>query len=273
MNTHVLERYEAFLIDIDGVLVRGREPIRGSVEALDALRDRGRVLLLSNNSTRTRRNLAEHLRHHGFRIAPEETVPSSFTVARHLLETVGPVCAWPVGEQGLRDEMIEAGHRIAERPEMADWVVAGMDRHLTYATLADALTALENGARLVATNDDATFPTPDGPMPGAGAIIGAFRGMGHEPELLVGKPSLIPYRLALATLDVPPNRVLMIGDRLETDILGGRNAGIDTAFVLSGISTRADIDAREVRPTWIAQDLTALARGDVEAPAASPSST
>jgi HAD superfamily hydrolase (TIGR01450 family) len=148
-----------------------------------------------------------------------------------------------------------------------------MDRGLSYGTLADALTALDNGARLVATNDDATFPTPDGPMPGAGAIIGAFRGMGHEPAILVGKPSPIPYRLALATLGVPPNRVLMIGDRLETDILGGRNAGIDTAFVLSGISTRGEIDTQEIRPTWIARDLAAVARGDVEAPQASPSSS
>jgi len=263
-STDIVSRYDAFLLDVDGVLVRGQEPIPGSADALDALRRRGQVLLVSNNSTRSRSNLATHLSGLGFSISPDEALPSSYAAAHHLFNAHGAVRVWVVGEVGLRDELIDAGHRIAERPETANWVIAGMCRHLDYPILADALRALQAGARLMATNDDATFPTPNGTMPGAGAVIGALQGMGHTPDILIGKPSPIPFRLALGALGVSADQALMIGDRLETDIEGANEAKLDSALVLTGISRRDDIESSGIRPTWIAPSLAALAQGETE---------
>ena len=153
--------------------------------------------------------------------------------------------------------------READEPDAADALVVGMDRDLTYDKLASALVALRRGARFIATNEDETFPTPNGPLPGAGAMVGALRGMGFVPDVVIGKPSPIAFRMALDAFDLSAKRVVMIGDRLETDILGAHAAGLDTALVLSGISSCEDIGRHGIRPTWIADDLAALVRGDV----------
>ena len=188
MANRFLDAYDAFLLDIDGVIVRGSEPIPGAAATLEALRSQGHVILLTNNSTRTRAQHAERLGRAGLEVNPEMVLSSSYLAARHLHETYGLLTVFVVGEDGLREELRDAGHTVTAEPD-AEAVVVGMDRDLTYAALRDGLTALEGGARLVATNDDATFPTPTGPLPGAGAIVGAFRGMGFEPEAVIGKPS------------------------------------------------------------------------------------
>jgi len=264
-RSDVLERYRAFLLDIDGVLVRGGEPIPGAAEAVEALRERGQVLLLSNNSSRSRVGVAERLGNLGFAFKPEAIVPSSYVVARWLLESEGTSPVWTIGEDGLRAELELAGHRIVS-PDKAEWLVIGICWDFNYAMLAEALAFLLNGGRYIATNTDATFPTPEGPRPGAGAVVGAIQGMGFQPHAVIGKPSPIAYRVALEQVDAPKEAVLMIGDRLETDILGARDSGIDSALVLTGISTREDIERQGIHPTWIAEDLSALARSDLQEP-------
>ena len=260
-----LDRYRAFLLDIDGVLVRGGEPISGAAEAVEALQVRGQVLLLSNNSSRSRAGVAKRLGDLGFAFKPEAIVPSSYVVARYLLETEGPTAVWTIGEEGLRAELELAGHRIVS-PGEAEWLVVGICWGFNYAMLAEALSFLEGGGRYIATNTDATFPTPEGPKPGAGAVVGAIQGMGFQPHAVIGKPSPIAYRIALEQVDAPMEAVLMIGDRLETDILGARDSGIDSVLVLSGISSREDIERQGIRPTWLAEDLAALARGKLHKP-------
>jgi len=262
MNHRFLDDYDAFLIDVDGVLLRGTDTIKGAANALRDLKRRGRVLLVTNGSTRSRHQWARHLEAHGFQVNDDEILPSSFTAAQYLYKLCGSSSVWLVGEQGLHDELLLAGHRIAERPEAADWVVAGMDRSFTYEALSRALDALLNGARLLATNEDATFPSSGGLLPGAGSIVGAFRGMGFPPEVVVGKPSPITFQVALEVLSQTPERIVTIGDRLETDVAGGNLAGTDTALVLTGISTREDVDRLGIHPTWIADSVAALARGE-----------
>jgi len=256
-----LSSYGAFLVDIDGVLVRGAEPIPGAAEAVAALAAEGRVLLLSNNSTRSRAQHAARLSSLGFPIAADQVLPSSYATAAYLLDEQGPLTAWMIGEQGLRDELEAAGHSIASSPDRAEALVVGMDRAIDYGALTAALVALERGARFVATNEDGTFPVPGGVLPGGGAMVGALRGMGFAPDVVIGKPSPIAYRIALRELGAEANDVVMIGDRLETDIAGGIATGLDTALVLTGISTFADVDRSGIRPTWVADDLAALTRG------------
>ncbi|HEU68634.1 MAG TPA: HAD-IIA family hydrolase, partial [Candidatus Acetothermia bacterium] len=155
---HPLDRYRGFLLDIDGVLVRGREAIPGAAEALAALRGHGRVVLLTNNATRSRRGMAARLAEAGFAVAADEVVPSAYVAARFLREKHGPVRFWALGEEGLGEEMTLAGH-VPTSPTAAEWVVVGMDRGLTYDKLAQALRAFQSGARFLATNCDATYPT------------------------------------------------------------------------------------------------------------------
>jgi HAD superfamily hydrolase (TIGR01457 family) len=266
MADRLIDAYDAYLLDVDGVLVRDSEPISGAAAALANLNEAGHVLLLTNNSTRSREQHAEQLVRLGFDVRADQILPSSYLAAEYLRDAYGLVSVWVIGEDGLRDELVAAGHSLSKSPKEAGALVVGMDRRITYDALADGFRALSQGAQFIATNDDATFPVPGGFLPGAGAIVGALRGMGFATDVVIGKPSPIPYRVALRMLGLPKERVVMTGDRLETDILGGRDAGLDTALVLSGISSREDITGSGIRPTWISDDLAALVRGDVSGP-------
>jgi len=266
MADRLIDAYDAYLLDVDGLLVRDSAPISGAAAALATLNEAGRVCLLTNNSTRSRRQHAEQLVRLGFDVRTDQVLSSSYLAAEYLRDAHGLASVWVIGERGLRDELLAAGHRLADRPEVADTVVVGMDRGISYGSLADGLRALRSGARFIATNDDATFPTPGGVQPGAGAMVGALRGMGFAPSAVIGKPSPIAFRMALRALGASSERVVVIGDRLETDIQGGHDAGLDTVLVLSGISSREDIDAFRIRPTWIAEDLAALVQGVVSRP-------
>ncbi len=261
MTLHPLQRYRGFVLDIDGVLVRGGKPLPGVPEALADLRTLGPVVLLTNNSTRSRQGMAARLTARGLAVRPTEVIPSSFIAARYLQQEYGPVRFWPLGEEGIAEEMVLAGHTPVE-PTHAQWIVVGMDRALSYAKLDQALQALLAGARFLATNRDPTYPTETGLVPGGGAVVGAIEGMGYPPEVVVGKPSPIAFRVAVDALGIPPGEALMIGDRLETDIAGGAGAGMGTAFVLSGTSTVEEAERTGIRPTWIAQDFPALVRGE-----------
>jgi len=254
-------RYDGFLIDVDGVLVRGSRALAGAAVALETLRSHGTIHLLTNNSSRSRSATAAYLETLGFQIDPTEITTSSAAAAAYLLKAHGPVEYWAVGEAGLHEELEAVAHRKAETPDAASWVVAGIDRHLTYETLRNALQALRAGAKLLATNTDPTFPVPDGFVPGAGAMVGALEGMGYRPDVVIGKPSHIAFETALLRMGIDPTRTLMVGDRLETDIAGAHGAGLDTALVLSGVASRRDMESSDVQPTWTFEDLAALARG------------
>jgi len=262
MGDRFPECYDAYLLDVDGVLVRDSEPIDGAVAAFARLVEAGPVCLLTNNSARSREQHAKRLVRIGFDVRAEQLLPASYLAAEYLREKRGTTSVWPIGEEGLRDELLAAGHRLADRPEEAEAIVVGMDRGISYDVLAKGLVALRSGALFIATNEDATFPVPGDVLPGAGAMVGALRGMGFAPDVVIGKPSPIAFRMALARLGAAPQRVVMIGDRLETDIVGGRDAGLATALVLSGISTLDDVEQLRLRPTWIAKDLGALVRGE-----------
>lgn len=257
-------RYTAFLVDIDGVLTRGSSALPGAIDALRTLQAGARVVLLSNNSTRSRTELASHLSALGFAVAADNVVASSYLAAHYLRDLAGAAHIWVVGEEGLRSELAQAGHHLTARPTDAAWVVVGTDRNLSYATLNQTLQALLAGARLLVTNEDATYPTAQGLAPGAGAIVGALRGMGYAPAAVIGKPSSLAFEIALRELGEPKEKVLVVGDRLETDIAGGHAAGMDTVLVLSGVSSASDLARAAIRPTWVAASLADLCAGRVE---------
>lgn len=247
-------RYAGVVVDLDGVCYLGTQAIDGSADAVSRLRDAGvGVTFATNNATRTQQESAGKLGSLGFTVEPDEIVTSAVAAAA-LLEPGTPCLV--VGMRGLREAVRDRGCTLVEDPADAAAVVTGLDRDLSYDTLVRATRALVNGARFVASNADSTFPAEDGISPGAGAIVAALeRASGRTPEV-AGKPQAALFEAAAARL--PDGPLLMVGDRLETDIAGASALGWDTAVVLSGVTDADMVDGADPAPTYVADDLAAL---------------
>jgi HAD superfamily hydrolase (TIGR01457 family) len=252
------ERYDCLLFDLDGVLYRGPTPVAGAPEVLAALRERGTHLaFVTNNSARTPEAVAARLREVGIEASAGEVETSALTTAA-LLSARGCRSAFVVGEEGIRTALGAAGIEVRDgEPDAADAVVVGWDRGADYAKLRRASLLVERGSAFVGTNPDASFPAPDGGRwPGAGALLAAIATTtGVAPEV-VGKPEPPIYRAALARAG--GGRPLVVGDRLDTDIAGAAALAWDSLLVLTGIARRADLEASPTRPTYVAEDLSAL---------------
>ncbi len=236
-----LENYDLLLIDLDGVVWLRNEPIAGAVETLNRVHDEKgmEIRFITNNSTRHRREVAETLRRIGVRWAEQHHVITSASTLADLSSVIGIKRCFVVGERGLAMELEERGVVIGNEGD----VCVGMDRSFNYEKLTNALRNILAGGLFLATNEDRTFPTPDGPIPGAGSMVSAISGAcGRPPDVVVGKPN--PIMFLMASIQAGAKRPLVIGDRIETDILGALRAGMDSALVLTG----ATKDVREVKP-------------------------
>jgi glycerol-1-phosphatase len=250
------ERYEAFLLDLDGVLYRGRDPVPGAAETLVTLREMGkRLAFMTNNSWRTPVQVAEKLQGMGIPAEPHEVVTSGQATAGVLAREAAGATAYVLGGDGVRSALAEAGIEPVDGvPERVDYVVVGWDGDLTYERLRMATVLVGRGARLVATNDDASYPAPGGELwPGAGAILAAVETGSGRQAVVIGKPHRPLFDLAIERAG--SREALVVGDRLETDIEGGAAAGLDSALVLTGASTPADLLDVDAVPTAILRDL------------------
>ena len=251
------ERYDCILFDLDGVLYRGEEAVPAAPPTLAELRARGiRLVFLTNNSARTPEQVADKLRAIGIAADPNEVVTSALATAE-LLGQRGGGRVFVIGQDGVREALAGAGLEILEgEPETADLVVVGFDGGATYAKLKTACLLVQRGAKLVATNADGSYPAADGLWPGAGALLSVITTTtGAEPEV-IGKPFAPLFEAGLRRGG--GGRPFVVGDRLETDIEGAARLGWDTMLVLTGVSGRADVEATGVRPTVIAEDVSAL---------------
>lgn len=228
------------LCDLDGVLYRGGTAIRGAPEALGRLHDAGiEVFFITNNSTRSPREGAAKIeRLTGVEIDPEHVLGSSLAAVSMLGPDDGPVLA--VGEEGVLDAIDRAGLDVTEDPDAARTVLVGLTRDLTYRLLADAMSAIRSGARFIATNDDATFPTEDDLLPGAGAIVAAISAAtGVEPEV-AGKPHPAMRQLIRSR---GVRSAWVIGDRVDTDIaLAWDEPDWTSILVLTGVTDAAEAE-------------------------------
>ena len=253
----IADAYDAFLLDLDGVLYRGDRPIPRAGETVAALRDLGKGLsFVTNNSSRTPEAVVAHLASVGIQAEADEVETSSLTTAA-VLSKRGVTSAAVIGEDGLRSALGAAGIQLVAMDAGPAAVVVGWDRHVTYDDLRAASIAVQRGATLYASNDDASYPAPDGlTWPGAGAILAAIEvGTGVRAEVF-GKPNAPILRAALDRAG--GGRPLVVGDRIETDIEGAADAGWDSALVLTGISTRDDAGKAPHPPTYVVDDLAAL---------------
>jgi len=252
------------LIDLDGVVYTGQEPIPGGAGFLAEARRRGVVfLLVTNNSTASPELVAERLRGMGIDVVPQEILTSAQAAAAYVRAHARPGArVGIVGESGLRQAAEEEGLRLADDGESSvEWVIAGLDRAFDYAKLTCATRAILAGARFVATNADALLPVEGGQViPGAGSIVAAIQSATAVVPIVVGKPEPGLFEHGLHRLGgLRPAQVAMIGDRLDTDVVGGRRAGLRTVLVLSGVTTEAEARAASSPPDAIAPDLASVA--------------
>lgn len=251
-------RIRALILDMDGVLVCSGEPI-GDLSAIfqEINRCGYGVMLCTNNSTRTASQFAADLNALGASLQPHQVINSSIAVGYYLKQVFpagGPV--FVVGERGLIDPLAEQGYYQNASDPMA--VIVGLDRDLTYAKLAQAAFFIRKGTPFIGTNPDLTMPTPKGQAPGAGAIIGLLRLATDVEPVYIGKPEPWIYKVAIERLRLPPDQILVVGDRLETDIAGAQKLGCQSALVLTGVSTFEQ--ARQWQPAldYLGIDLTTL---------------
>ena len=255
--------YRALVVDLDGVVYRGPEPIKPAVDALAALSADGtKVAFATNNASRSPQEVAEHLRSFGLDVQPGEVFTSSLAGAQHLSEQLTPgASVLPVGGAGVAIALRDKGFQIAETAgDHPAAVLQGYGPNVTAAALAEAAYAIENGAVWVATNTDRTLPTDRGVAPGNGTLVEAVAvATGAQPQV-VGKPGPLLYTMAADTLQVPTAETLGVGDRLDTDIAGASAAGMDALFVLSGVHGPADVAQApaEQRPRFICADASGL---------------
>jgi len=252
-----MPNFQGYIFDLDGTVYLGENAIPGAPETIASLRKRGcGVVFLSNKPLQSREVYAEKLTHLGIPTSPDDVINSSLVLAQYLVGEMANATIFIIGEQPLVDEMEAAGLSISDNPEEIDVVIASFDRTFDYRKLNIGYQALRLGAHFFATNADRTCPIEGGDIPDAAAVIGALEGCsGRKVELIAGKPSEMIVNMVLEHLGLEASNCLMVGDRLETDILMGNKAGMSTALVLTGVTQREDIPSSSVKPDYILESV------------------
>ena len=231
----------SWLMDMDGVLVHEENAIPGADEFVTRLRELGRrFLVLTNNSIYTRRDLAARLRNSGIDVPEEAIWTSALATARFLEDQRPGGSAFVIGEAGLTTALHNAGYTLTER--RPDYVVLGETRTYSFERITHAIRLIETGSRFIATNPDNTGPSVDGPLPATGSVAALIsRATGIDPYF-VGKPNPLMMRSALNAIDAHSETAAMIGDRMDTDVICGLEAGMETILVLTGVTSKVEAE-------------------------------
>ena len=255
------DRFDGYLVDLDGVVWIGREPVSGSVAALRELQEGGkRIVFVTNNPGRLPQAYAERLRELGVAVEPEQIVTAGTAVARLAGEAAAAAdgTAFVIGAAALKEMVAATGARLLEGKEAegADVVVVSGHKGFDYGELRTAKFALDRGAGLFATSHDPTMPYPGGELPGTGAVLAAVEVASGKQATIAGKPERHLFEQAKAAAGA--GRLAMVGDRVSSDIAGGRAAGLETILVLSGTTSREQAEAADPAPDHVLDDLAAL---------------
>lgn len=239
------------ILDLDGVVYRGQILIPGADRFIQDLKDLGiKVVYNSNNSTLSRDSYVRRLEFLGIPVEYDDFYTSASITAAEITKIKKNANIYVVGEEGLREELTAKGHTIIRKPldyKEIDFVIAGLDTKFNYNKISTAQKCIiEGGARFYATNPDATLPMPQGLMPGAGVMVNSIETCTDTPPIKIfGKPSPDGIKLILSDLNITPEYACIFGDRLNTDVAAGNNAGIITVCVLTGVATREIIEKAE----------------------------
>jgi 4-nitrophenyl phosphatase len=260
----------ALIIDMDGVLWNGTEPMAGLTDFFDTLyKLKIRFILATNNASLTPEQYVAKLEKMGVTVNQDKILTSGTATALYLSKQVKPTetRVFVIGVEGATQPLIDLGFTLTDLYEVsnkdtnqkvADIVVCGKDETLTWHKLATATLNIRAGAKFIGTNGDTTLPTELGVTHGNGAILAALEVATGVTPTIIGKPEPIIYQQALALLNASPEETVAIGDRLETDILGAVRTGIRSIMVLTGISSEGDLKVSDYQPTWVMPDITAI---------------
>jgi len=248
-----------YIFDLDGTIYIDNEIIPGVATAIKGLKDRGdKVIFLTNKSIASREDYVKKLRTLNIEVNLEEVINSNYITAHYLKSVMKKEdTVFVIGEAPLFEELQKENIKIAETSTNASYVVLGWDRDFTYDKLNQAYQAWKNGAQIIATNPDRTCPVADGDIPDCGAMIGALEGATGEPiKLITGKPSSLMANYVLNNvLQMEASNCYMIGDRLETDIKMGNNAGMNSVLVMTGITTPKMLESTPYKPKYILESV------------------
>ena len=242
------------ITDMDGVLVKGAQIIPGAARFIARLQEQGReYLLLTNNSLYTPRDLAHRLHTLGLEIPIERLFTSAMATADFLQSQRQQGTAFVVGASGLTQAIHDIGYVITDVDP--DYVVLGETEGYNFEIITKAVRLIEGGARFIATNPDVSGPSEAGTVPGCGAMAALIEKASGKAPLYVGKPNPLMMRSALNYLDVHSEDTVMVGDRMDTDIVAGVESGMRTILVLTGVTRREDIDRFPYQPTWVLESV------------------
>jgi NagD protein len=234
-------------MDMDGVLVHEEHPVPGADEFLKALNEAGyRFLVLTNNSVYTARDLSARLARAGLDVPQEHIWTSALATAKFLHGQRPGGSAYVIGEAGLTTALHEVGYVLTEADP--DYVVLGETRTYSFARITGAIRMIQQGARFIATNPDPTGPSPAGVLPATGSVAALITAATGARPYFVGKPNPLMMRSALRAIEAHSESSVMIGDRMDTDIVAGLEAGMETILVLSGITGEHEVDSFPYRP-------------------------
>ncbi len=261
MSDQILANMKGIILDMDGVLWRDSQALLDMPSFFTGLKNLDiPVVFATNNGTRSITMYVERLAGFGVIVEPWQVVTSALATADYLAKRFperGRM--FIVGERGVIEAIQDQGFELADQfSDDVLAVVAGMDRQAGYDKLCEATLAIRAGKPFIGTNPDLTFPTPRGLVPGAGSFLAFLEAATGTSPVMIGKPEPYLYRFAIERLGTPPEATLAIGDRLETDILGGQRTGCPTALVLSGVSSPAEAAAWQPQPDLILPNLADL---------------
>lgn len=253
-----LKDVHALVIDADGVLWRGRQPLPGVPAFFDFLHTRKiPYIIATNNSARPESDVVEQLARYGTQIEESHILTSSQATVLcfpRFAPTAKRVLV--VGGEWLATVMTRAGYQVVDQD--ADAVIVGIDWNLTYDKLKRATREIRRGAKFIGTNADKTFPSEEGIVPGAGSILAALEAASGTAPIVIGKPERMMFDIAVEKMGVKPKSTATLGDRLETDILGGQRAGLRSILVMTGVTTPEMLAQSPIQSDWVFDDLVAL---------------
>lgn len=245
--------FEGYIFDLDGTIYVGERLIDKANEVIDTLQAAGKkALFLTNKTIVSREEYVEKLNGFGIDVEVEHILSPTQVIINYLKKNHQQAKLYVIGERIIREELRTAGFSFAETPDKTDVVVISWDRDFHYSHLNFAYQAIKRGALAIATNPDRTCPFEGGDVPDCGGMIGAIEGTtGKKIDVIVGKPATFTAQTALNMLKLEADQCLMVGDRLETDILMGKQAGIPTALVLTGITRKEDLASSPYQPDYV----------------------
>ena len=256
-NSNVRPMFKGFIFDLDGTVYLSDRLIPGADRVIRLLREGGRkVIFLSNKPIQTREDYAAKLTRLGIPTDPAEVINSTLVMIHYLKKEAPQARVFVVGEEPFVAELRRAGFVISDEPEKIDYVVVAFDRTFDYRKLNIAYQAIKRGAHFVATNPDRTCPVEGGEIPDCAAMIAAIEAVTlKKVEVIVGKPSPLIIQTALSVMELGPKDCILIGDRLETDIRMGRESGLATGLVLTGVTDEKTLRASPIQPDFVFQSI------------------